>query len=140
MEMNYLAILVAALAAMVLGALWYGKPLFGSIWMKLVGMTEKDGEAAKKSMGKYRLVGFISQLVMAYVLSWFITAAGLVMVDSSALMVGLSTAFWLWLGFVATVTLGRVLWEKSSCKLYVLNNAYTLISLLIMAAILSSWK
>jgi hypothetical protein len=63
MEINYLAVLVAALVSMVIGGLWYSPLLFGNIWMKLSGITQKDVEKAKKqgmmkSMGKRVNSGF----------------------------------------------------------------------------------
>ena len=41
MEMNYLAILVAAIVPMILGFLWYNPVLFGNVWMRESGMTEE---------------------------------------------------------------------------------------------------
>src|SRR5688572_1633570 len=50
--MNYLAILVAAVAGMAVGFFWYG-PLFGKIWVKLSGFTKEDMEKAQaKGMTK----------------------------------------------------------------------------------------
>ena len=48
--------------------------------------------------------------------------------------------FWNWLGFVAPVTLGSVLWEGKSPKLWVLNNGYYLVSLIVMGVILALWQ
>jgi len=45
-EINYLAVLVAAIASMALGFLWYG-PLFGNQWKKLMGFTDKSMKAMK---------------------------------------------------------------------------------------------
>ena len=41
-----------------------------------------------------------------------------------------------WLGFVATMTIGGVLWEGKPMKLYFLNNAYNIIQFALMGAIL----
>lgn len=48
--------------------------------------------------------------------------------------------FWNWLGFVAPVTLGGVLWEGKPWKLWGLNNGYQLLSLLVMGVILALWR
>ena len=40
MEFNFLAILVAAIAPLVLGFLWYNPKLFGNVWMREAEMTE----------------------------------------------------------------------------------------------------
>ena len=39
-NINWLAVLVAALSTFILGGLWYG-PLFGRTWMRASGMTEE---------------------------------------------------------------------------------------------------
>ena len=67
---NYLAILVAAVAGMIVGALWYSPLLFGNVWMKLMGLGRKQLQAAKKKgMGKSYFLSFVALLVMAYVIS-----------------------------------------------------------------------
>ena len=133
LETNYWAVLVAALAAMVIGMLWYG-PLFGKRWMNLAGLTPKSMKKMKLSPMFAMVLGFVATLVTAYVLSISIGVFKLI-----NLPFALKVAFWLWLGFVAPVQLGVFLWEGKSFKLFVLNTSYNLVSLLAMAAILASW-
>ena len=67
---NLLAVLLAAVAANLLGMLWYSPLLFGKKWMGLSGLTDKKlQEAKKKGMAKNYFIGFVSTLVMAFVLS-----------------------------------------------------------------------
>ena len=40
-DLNWLAVLVAALAYFAIGALWYAPPLFGKAWMAAGGMTTR---------------------------------------------------------------------------------------------------
>ncbi len=135
-SVNYWAVLVAAIANMVIGMLWYSKAVFGSAWMQLIGMTEKKmKEAHKKGMAARMIVMFISALVIAYVTAHFVAYAGAV-----DIMGGLELGFWLWLGYVATIMLGIVLWEGKPVKLYVINAGYWLVTLLIMSSILAVWQ
>ena len=135
---NYLAILVAAIASMVLGFLWYG-PLFGKMWMKWQNFSHEHVERAKaKGMNKEYAIAFVAALVMAYVLQHAIVFAGTYLA-MTGLSAGLMSGFFNWLGFVAPVTLGAVLWEGKSWKLWCLLNAYQLVSLLVMGAILAKW-
>ena len=128
---NYLAILVAGIASMVLGFLWYG-PLFGKAWMQMMGFTMKDmKKKQKEGMTRTYLIAFVGTLVMAYVLSVF--------VENMGIEGGLTTAFWLWLGFIATVSLGNVLWGGKPFKLWILNNAYNLVNLAVLVLILTTW-
>jgi hypothetical protein len=134
-DVNYVAVLVAAVVSIVLGMLWYSPALFGKQWMKLVGLTQKDMNKMKKKGMTGSYVGMIiSSLVLAYVLAVFIGIAG-----TTGIAGGLQIGFWLWLGFQATVTLGNVLWAGGPFKLWVLNNSFNLLSVLVQGAIIATW-
>lgn len=131
---NLVAVVVAAVASMVLGFLWFG-PLFGKPWMKRMGFTQKDVDRQKrKGMATTYFMGFIGALVTSYVLAHFVFYTGSVDAVSGAV-----TGFWIWLGFVATVLLGMVLWEGKPLALYFLNAGYYLVNLAVMGAILAAW-
>ena len=132
---NYWAVLVAAIASMVVGMLWYSPKVFGSMWMELMGFTMKDMEKAKqKGMGMMYFTAFIGAFVTSYVLDLFIKY-----LQASTIADGLQVGFWLWLGFIATVGLGSVLWEGKHPKVYLINMAHQLVSILIMNLILTAW-
>lgn len=136
---NELAVLAAAVASMVIGFVWYG-PLFGKQWMALSGMTKENiEEAKKKGMSKMYVLTFIGSLAMSYVLahSLFFAATYL---NVEGLNAGLQTGLWNWLGFIAPVTLGTVLWDNKPWKLWVLHNAYWLVTLTVMGVILAYWQ
>ena len=129
---NLLAVFVAALASYFLGALWYSPVLFGKMYMKMSEI--RPGKKPHPNVTRSYIFGFLSTLVMSYVLAHFIDYAG-----ATTAVDGAIAGLWLWLGFIATVTLGSVLWENKSFKMYVLNNTYNLVSLLLMGAILAVW-
>jgi hypothetical protein len=128
---NYIAVLAAAVASMVLGFLWYG-PLFGKMWMKLMGVKEMGD---KSQMPKNYAIVFVGSLVTAYVVSVF-----LVLTNMTTLTGALTLAFWAWLGFQAPLLVGSVLWEGKSWNLYCLNAVYWLVNLLVIASVLSYLK
>src|SRR3989338_4979270 len=104
-NINYLAVLVAAIASMVVGFLWYG-PLFGKMWMKLMNFDKKKGEEAKKKgMRKTIALAFLTSLIMSYILAHFVRYA-----QAKTIADGAVLDFWLWIGFFATTQLGIVLW------------------------------
>ncbi len=132
---NYLAVLISAIATMVIGALWYSPILFGKIWIELSGVTQKKiEEAKKKGMSKSYLFTFIGSLITAYVLAHFVDY-----LEATTASGGAQLAFWLWLGFIAPVNLGMVLWEGKPFKLFLLNTLHHLVSLIVIAIILSVW-
>jgi len=107
---------------MAVGFIWYG-PLFGKAWMKLTGKKEMGD---KKEMPKTYAILFVASMVTAYVLS--------------VLGGSMQTAFWVWLGFQATVLLHSVLFEGKSWNLYFLKAGHQLVSLLAMSWVLSYFK
>lgn len=140
---NYVAVVVAAVANMALGFLWHG-PLFGKQWMALMGITSQQADAmksspeAKNKMMRSYGMAFVGALVMAFVLAHFYVFAKDYM-EADGLTAGLASGFWAWLGFVAPVTMGAVLWEQKPWKLWVINAGYYLIALLVMGILLSYW-
>lgn len=133
---NLTAVLVAAVSSMVAGFLWYSPLLFGKPWMKLVGMTEKAIEDAKAGMGKTYGISFLAALVTAYVLAHVVSLTNAVDWQSGAV-----TAFWVWLGFVATTGVNEFIYavKPKPWSLYVINQGYMLVNLLVMGAILARW-
>jgi hypothetical protein len=129
-NINYMAVLIAGIAQMVIGFLWYG-PLFGKIWQKLSGISDADIKKAGSNMPMLYGTMFLATLVTAYVLSHFQQAGG-----AMDMMDGAMIGFWAWLGFVATTMLTNVLFDKKPFNLYLLNAGYQLVSLVVMGALL----
>ncbi len=133
---NYLAVLVAAIGSMILGAIWYG-PLFGKMWSNLMGwgaMSPEQMAEMKKKAGKGYFWMFIGSMVTAYVMAHIIFAF-----KAADLSGGLQAGFWIWLGFVGPITMGSILWEGKPVKLWVLNNGFQLLNLMWMGALLALW-
>ena len=139
-EVNYIAVLVAAVIAYIIGALWFSPLLFGKQWMKLTGKSQSDMEAAKKKgMGKTYFSHFLTTLLMSYVLFHFIAGWYFSQSALTGTAVGLQTAFWLWLGLLATTQLSPVFWNGKPLKLYWIETSYNLVGLLLMGLIIGMW-
>lgn len=135
-SVDFAAVVLAAIASFVIGMLWYSPMLFGKMWMKEMGMTGKSMKSKKSGMTEKFAIAFLGSLVMAYVLAHFVSyATG----GYPTLMDGVATAFWAWLGFVATVSAGMVLWGGKSLKLYALTAGNDLASMLAMGIIIAAW-
>ena len=133
-EVNFLAVVAAAVATMALGAVWYG-PLFGKLWMKAHGYTPERLEEMGKGMGKAYGLSFLCYLAMATVMAYL-----LVWIGAVNLPAGLWLAFVCWLGFVATVGLTAYLYSDRRPATYFIDVAYQLAYMLAMGAILGAWR
>lgn len=131
-EINYIAVFVAAIVSMVIGAAWYSPFLFGSKWLEIMRWSDEEMEVRKRGMGKTYFLSFVSALVMAYVIAYAIAVF-----QAETITEGARIGFFAWLGFVATTSLASVLFEGRPKGLYLLNNAYNLVALLVMGAILA---
>lgn len=134
-DVNFVAVLLAAVASMILGFLWYSQSMFGRKWMALMGYTEKDLKKEQQSMGPLYGLSFLGALVMAYVLS-HVSSLSSAYFGNSFSSAALSSAFWMWLGFVATVQMTDTIFGSKKWGLYKINTLYQLASLLVMALVL----
>ena len=130
-HVNYLAVLVAAVANYAIATIWYAV-LFDKIWKKLTGITDM------KPVPMNMILTFLGSLVLSYVLYHSIVF-GDEYVKMSGMPGGLMGGFFGWLGYIAPVTLSTKLYEKKPWGLWLLDNGFWLISLLVMGAILSLW-
>jgi hypothetical protein len=137
-HINLLAVLVAAIATMAVGFLWYSPLLFAKAWMREMGYDPNDKakmEEMKKSAGRAYAGSFVASLISAFVLALFLH-----WVRAEGLHYGLLVGFHVWLGFVATVQLTGALFTKQSMKLFAINTGYQLVCYLAMGAILAVWR
>ena len=134
MKINYPAVVVAAIVHWILGAVWYG--LFTNKFVELMTWTPQQlSQIENQSHTKEYLLAFLSSLVLVYVLAHFVQYT-----KASNLVGGLQTAFWLWLGLIATTQIATVIFEGRKPGLYLLNIGYQLVACLIAGAILAVWK
>ncbi len=136
MEINYVAVLVAAVVSMVIGSIWYG-PLCGKKFMTEMGMDKMSPEQiaeAKKGMWMSYVLQFVGSLVMFYVLARFMGIAGAMTVNA-----GLMVAFWVWIGFVVPVQLSQAVWG-GKMTLFWISAGNMLVTLLASGAIIGAWK
>jgi len=137
MDVNLLSVLVAAIATMILGFLWYSPLLFARPWMVLMGYDPNDKaklDEMRKSAGKTYAISFLASLASAFVLAKIIDVASV-----NSVFYGMKYGFAIWLGFVTTVQLTGALFGRQPFKLYLTNTGYQLVCYLAMGAILAKW-
>lgn len=130
-DLNYWAILVAALVNMVVGAVWYSPVLFGKTWAKALG--KKVGDMGDPMTGYS--VSTVGALVQAFILANLVRDLGLTNTGD-----GLWLGFGVWLGFLAVVMAGETVFAGRSWKLWKVNASYYLIVLLANGALLAAWR
>lgn len=134
------AVVVAAIASFVIGGIWYAQPVFGKAWMAALGKTEADKEAMRKQAPKGFAAGLIGAFISSFVLAIFVDYGRLANVGLPAGIVGgLVVGFLVWFGFLMTTTISGGIFEGRSGKLVGINVGFTLVSYLIMGAILGYW-
>ena len=135
---NYLAVLACVVVAMVLGYVWYG-PLFGKEWMRLMGINRDSMGSGNQNMPMLYGIQAIGALLTAFVMSHSLIFAS-VYLHESGISAGLQTGFWNWLGFIASVTVGMVLWEGKPWRLWVIVAGYWLVAMCTTGVILALWQ
>ena len=128
---NYLAVLVAAVAGFVLGGAWFAQPVFGAAWLKALGKKKDDlGGSPTKAL----VITAITTWVTAYVLAVFILALNITTAVGGAL-VGLSIG----IGIVATSMYSDSLFCNWPFKLILIQAGHRIVYLALMGSILAAW-
>ena len=134
----WVPVVVSTIAGFLIGWVWHSDALFGKTWRREMGVSDAEMQKAKKQGMKMMMgpmiVTLITLFVMAWVISTFIYATG-----SAGVVGGLCVAFWSWIGYVATIGLGAVSWEKRSMKMFWINSIHWLVAMLVMGAIIGAW-
>lgn len=159
MEMNFLAILVAAVSSLLIGFVWYHPKVFGNAWMQAAGLTEAQIKSG--NMGKI----FTMSLLFAFMLALTVPVLVIHQMGVMSLTKGdlgelpSYTAFMADYGdafrtfkhgafhglfsgiFIALPITGiTALFERKSAKYIMINSGYWMVTLTIMGAIICGWK
>ena len=130
-NLNWLAIIVAAASAFLLGSLWYSPILFAKRWMKETGITEESTK--NTNMIKLFSLAFILSFVASFFLAMFIGAnAGAAFGALSGFMAGV--------GWVFTFMGISYLFESRSLAHFLINSLYSVASLTLMGFIIGIWQ
>jgi hypothetical protein len=129
LEINVLAVVVAALAAFVGSAVWY--IVFGK---ELAKVSPAFAEALQKRQPWKQLVVLMESLILALVLAYFIALIGDVN-WLGAVRVGVL----LWIGLSAMQWVGSIVWEKAPVKMAAIHAGDWLMKLVLISVIVGVW-
>ncbi len=141
MDINWLALVAAAILPLATGFLWYG-PLFGKVWMKESGMTEEKA----KTMNPAKTYGLA--VVMAFLVAFFIWV--IVFTGGSPDMPhGIEAYMTFKHGALHGAMLGvlvalpvlatNALFEMKSFKYVAINVGYWIVTMALMGGVINAW-
>jgi len=133
-QINWLAVLVAAIAYFSLGAIWFSKPVFGGKWVALHQINLNDPEA-KKGAGAIMFGSFILMLFATIGLAILVTRFQFYEVISG-IKLGLFTG----ICFASTAISITFLYIKKPLAIHFIDNLYHVVGQVIAAIILCVWK
>lgn len=130
MELNYPAILIAAVAAFALGALWYAPMLFGRVWMDASGVTE--AQARQGNPAAIFGIAFVWSLLGAGMFALFLgPSPGFAFATGAGFAAGL---FWVAGSFAINYQ-----FERRPLKLLLVNGGYHTAQYTLYGAVLGLW-
>lgn len=133
-HVNYLPVLVAAVAVFVLGWLWYSPLLFLKPWMRLRGLDPVAAMAGAKVPAGKLLIELARCLVLAYVIARFVALLGI-----TSWIGALHFGLFLWIGFPVILLTGSVLWDNTPFGVAAIHAGDWLVKLLVISIIVSLW-
>jgi len=130
---NLFAVGVSAISSLVLGFIWF-TVIFRVPYLNGLGKTPEQ-LAQGPSMLEAVILQLIGNFIMAWVLTWLIVHTG-----QRTVLGGMRVGVLAWLGFIASVIGPMYAFQAFSLQFFFITAGYPLVSLLIMGAILGSWK
>jgi uncharacterized protein DUF1761 len=129
--LNVWAILVAAVVAFMLGAVWFSPALFGKAWKRANGFGATEPPRASAQM---MVLAFVLTLVMSANLAMFLND------PKTTLAWGATAGFLAGVGWVA-MGMGIVsIFERRPWTYVAVNGGYLTVALVVMGAILGGWR
>ena len=130
-EVNWLAVVAAAVSMFVIGGLWYSPLMFAERWRRAAAVSE-----AALSAGRPALVfgpAFVLSLLMAANLAFFVAG-----VDDLLATVGYAVAAGLgWAAFGLSVV---ALFERRPLAYHLINGGYLTVAFAVMGLVLGLWR
>jgi hypothetical protein len=130
MELNFLAVILAALSAFFIGFLWY-TVIFAKVWQKEFGMKSGGKTAETPNLGRLLIGSFILEFIMALNLAFFIGK------DADWLF-GLGAGLAAGLGWVSLAFGVNYMFEGKSFKLWLINAGYNTVIFAVMGLIIGA--
>ena len=129
-QISIFAIILAVIANMIIGALWYSPVLFAKVWMKSLGKTAEELHTSNANIG-YGLTT-VAGIFSAIVLSLFISMLDPVTIGGGALI-----GFLAGVGIASARELSPTFFEGRNYTLFAISAGYHTVSLTVMGTIIA---
>lgn len=132
LQINYLAVLAAAIATFILGAAWYIG--FSEPWMKLAGLTEEQIVGSGGGASAY-VISFTTYVIGAYAMAILFKSMNIRTLQTGAMTGALIGAL-----LIGGNIFTNNAYELKPIGLSILNAGFSAISGAVTGAILGAWK
>ncbi|TGK07749.1 DUF1761 domain-containing protein [Leptospira semungkisensis] len=138
LPINLISVLLATLAAMVLGFLLHG-PILGKAWMRLANIVPTGNEKFSDMLPNL-FWNLVANFVTAYVLAVvYLFASSSPYLTGSDIWKGVICGIWVWLGFIVTSTSMEVIWMGRKRALWLFECGCSLLVMAVMGAIIAGY-
>ena len=127
---NWLAVVVGVVVSNVVGFLWYG-PLFGNIWLRIIGKKREDIEASPSMYAVTAVASLVTMVVLAMVVAAF---------GAETFVDGLVAGAVAFIGLGATATFVFTTFSGPPVGAWLLLAAYQLLVHGVMGGVFATWK
>jgi hypothetical protein len=127
-SINLAAVVAAAAVIWAVGWIWYLPKVFGDAWSSLTG-------ADLKPSSRWLPVGVLGNFLLALVLAILVHLA-----QAGSVVEGMFIGILAWLGFVVTLEIDRLVWEKIPFNLFMVRSGNYLIGFALAGALLTVWR
>jgi len=132
-QLNYLAVGVSALVYFMIGAIWYNKKVFGTVWAK--GHNINFDNADTSGLGKMMAMTFVSCVGIAIVCGYLTTA-----MYSYTCMTGMKLGAIMGVGFSGLTYYINCLYTKRSFSIVMIDSGYHIVGITLTCIIMSVWR
>jgi hypothetical protein len=130
MHINILAVIAAAVASWLVGALWYSPLLFVKPWRAELGIPP-DAKADMGKMAPQMIGALVIALIQAGAFAFFLGRQPIMMGAAYGLTAGLC---WVATGFAL-----NYMFEGRSLRLLLINGGFNVVTFILYGVILAAW-
>jgi hypothetical protein len=131
-DLNWLAVIVAAIAFFVLGGIWYAQPVFGRTWQRAGGVEVPEGQRPGPA---FYIIPFIVNLLVTIATAMVAAATG-----TDTLGEGIVLGVVLGLGYAVALSLFGVFENKPAVGTWLtINAAYQFVGVMLISIIVALW-